>query len=103
MGRRCPRELNVPLIIGEGGTDAQPYSYPDVFQEPPFAHDEIDIYVRSISVGNVSAILQWQLTADYALVTGGGVYRTEGPIKPTQRFWNLKAWNGAAKLFHSSC
>jgi hypothetical protein len=24
------------------------------------------------------------------LVHGGGIYKTEGPFQPTQRFWNLK-------------
>jgi hypothetical protein len=84
------RELNVPLLVGEGGTDAQAYTYPEVFQEPSFAQDEIDIYVRSVNVAHVRSILQWQLTADYSLLTGEGIYRTEGPLHPTQRFWNLK-------------
>jgi hypothetical protein len=34
--------------------------------------------------------LQWQLTADYSLLIGGGIYKNEGPLHPTQRFWNLK-------------
>jgi hypothetical protein len=84
------RELNVPLLIGEGGTDAQAHSYPDIFQESSFAQDEIDIYVRACNVAHVKSILQWQLTSDYSLVHGGGIYKTEGPFQPTQRFWNLK-------------
>ena len=84
------RELNVPLLIGEGGTDAQAHQYPQIFLEPAFAMDEIDIYVRACEVAHVQSILQWQLTSDYSLLTGGGIYRTEGPLHPTQRFWNLK-------------
>jgi hypothetical protein len=84
------KELNVPLIIGEGGTDAQAFGYPDIFYEPSFAMDEIDIYVRSCNVAHVKSILQWQLTADYSLLTGGGTYGTKGPLQPTQRFWNMK-------------
>ena len=84
------RELNVPLLIGEGGTDAQAHQYPQIFLEPSFAIDEIDIYVRACDVAHVESILQWQLTSDYSLLTGGGIYRTEGPLHPTQRFWNLK-------------
>lgn len=84
------KELNVPLLIGEGGTDAQAYTNPDVFQEPSFAQDEIDIYVRACSIAHVRSILQWQLTSDYSLLTGGGIYRTEGALHPTQRFWNVK-------------
>jgi len=84
------KELNVPLLIGEGGTDAHAYEYPDVFKEPAFAQDEIDIYVRAINVAHVRSILQWQLTSDYSLLTGGGIGGIEGPLHPTQRFWNVK-------------
>ena len=84
------RELNVPLLIAEGGTDAQAYTYPDIFQEPTFAQDEIDIYVRSCNTAHVQAILQWQLTSDYSLLSGEGMYGVEGVLHPTQRFWNIK-------------
>ena len=84
------KELNVPLLIGEGGTDAQAHMNPDVFLEPSFAQDEVDIYVRACDIAHVRSILQWQLTSDYSLLAGGGIYRIEGPLHPTQRFWNLK-------------
>jgi hypothetical protein len=84
------KELNVPLLVAEGGTDAQAYTNPDVFLEPMFAQDEVDIYVRACNVAHVRSILQWQLTSDYSLLSGGGIYRTEGPVHPTQRFWNVK-------------
>ncbi len=84
------KELNVPLLIAEGGTDAQAHQYPDVFLEPSFAQDEIDIYVRACDIAHVCSILQWQLTADYSLLAGGGVNGVEGPLHPTQRFWNMK-------------
>ena len=84
------RELNVPLLIAEGGTDAQAHTYPDIFQEPTFAQDEIDIYVRSCNTAHVQAILQWQLTSDYSLLSGEGMYGVEGVLHPTQRFWNIK-------------
>jgi hypothetical protein len=84
------KELNVPLLVAEGGTDAQAHMNPDVFLEPSFAQDEVDIYVRACNVAHVRSILQWQLTADYSLLSGGGIYRTEGPLHPTRRFWNLK-------------
>ncbi|MFZ1977285.1 MAG: hypothetical protein WAV76_04970, partial [Bacteroidota bacterium] len=84
------RELNVPLIIAEGGIDPSAWGYPDILQEPSFAQDEIDTYVRAINTAHVRTILQWQLTSDYSLLTGGGIYRTEGNLHPTQRFWNLK-------------
>jgi hypothetical protein len=35
--------------------------------------------------------LQWQLTADYSVLSGGGVFGNDAePLHPTQRFWNLK-------------
>jgi len=34
--------------------------------------------------------MEWQLTTDYSILTGGGVYGEPGPLRPTQRFWNLK-------------
>jgi hypothetical protein len=34
--------------------------------------------------------MEWQLTTDYSVLAGGGVYGESGPLKPTQRFWNLK-------------
>jgi hypothetical protein len=84
------KELNVPLLIAEGGTDAQAHTYPDIFQEPSFAMDEVDIYVRACNVAHVRSIVQWQLTSDYSLLAGQGIYGIEGPLHPTQRFWNLK-------------
>jgi hypothetical protein len=38
----------------------------------------------------VRAILQWQLTSDYSLLSGEGLFGNQGALKPTQRFWNLK-------------
>ena len=84
------RELNVPLLIAEGGTDAQAHTYPDIFKEPTFAQDEIDIYVRACNIAHVKSILQWQLTSDYSLLSGEGMYGVEGALRPTQRFWNIK-------------
>ena len=37
------------------------------------------------------SILQWQLTADYSPLMGGGVFGNHDlPLMPTQRFWNFK-------------
>lgn len=83
-------ELNVPLFIGEGSTDAAAYRYPEIFRQPVYALNEIDVYIRSCGVAQIRAVLQWQLTSDYSVLTGGGVYGTKGELRPTQRFWNLK-------------
>ena len=84
------RQLNVPLIIGEGSTDAAAWRYPEIFLESTFALYEINLYIRICALSQPLTILQWQYTADYSLLWGGGIFRTEGPLRPTQRFWNLQ-------------
>ncbi|MDR1499982.1 MAG: hypothetical protein LBI58_03275 [Tannerellaceae bacterium] len=84
------RSLNVPLIVGEGSTDAAAWRYPQIFLEPTFALYEINLYVRIAAICQPLSILQWQLTSDYSLLWGGGIYGSEGDLRPTQRFWNLK-------------
>lgn len=83
--------LNVPLLVGEGSTDAAAWTYPQIFDEPSFALHEINLYTRICAISQPKSILQWQLTADYSLLAGGGVFGNEQePLRPTQRFWNLK-------------
>ena len=84
------RQLNVPLIIGEGSTDAAAHRYPQIFLESTFALYEINLYIRICAISQPLTILQWQYTADYSLLVGGGIFRTEGPLRPTQRFWNIR-------------
>jgi hypothetical protein len=84
------RELNVPLIIGEGSTDAAAWVYPQIFKESTFALYEINLYLRISAICQPQSILQWQLTSDYSILWGAGVYGSEGPLQPTQRYWNLK-------------
>ncbi|GHV22476.1 hypothetical protein FACS189428_4590 [Clostridia bacterium] len=84
------RELNVPLIVGEGSTDAAAWVYPQIFKESTFALYEINLYMRIAAICQPQSILQWQLTSDYSILWGAGVYGSEGPLQPTQRYWNLK-------------
>ena len=84
------RQLNVPLIIGEGSTDAAAWRYPEIFLESTFALYEINLYIRICALSQPLTILQWQYTADYSLLWGGGIFRIEGPLRPTQRFWNIQ-------------
>ena len=84
------KKLNVPLIVGEGSTDAAAWNYPEIFSEESFAFYEINLYTRILSICEPLSILQWQLTADYSLLTGAGIFGTKGPLLPTQRFWNLR-------------
>ncbi len=84
------KKMNLPLLVGEGSTDAAAWNYPEIFSESSFALHEINLYIRICAVCQPLSILQWQLTADYSLLTGNGIFGTQGPLKPTQRFWNLK-------------
>lgn len=94
------RDLNVPLLVGEGSTDAGAWRYPAIFREASFALDEIELYVRMLALSQPLSILQWQLTADYSLLAGGGVYGDTTALRPTQRFWNLKQLADAPAGFH---
>jgi len=88
--RDAARELNVPLLVAEGSTDAAAYRYPRIFQEQSFALYEINLYLRILAIAQARSILQWQMTADYSLLAGGGIFGEQGPLRPTRRFWNLK-------------
>ena len=84
------RQMNLPLIVGEGSTDAAAWNYPEIFSEQSFALYEINLYTRICAICQPLSILQWQLTADYSVLTGGDIFGIPGPLHPTQRFWNLK-------------
>jgi O-glycosyl hydrolase len=84
------KQLNLPLLIGEGSTDAAAHRYPQIFLEPTFALYEINLYIRIAAISQPLSILQWQLTSDYSLLWGNGIYGSTGSLRPTQRFWNLK-------------
>src|SRR5690606_7712436 len=65
--------------------------YPQIFEEPTYALDEIDVYVKIMNIAQPRSILQWQLTADYSILSGGGISGNyEDELYPTQRFFNLK-------------
>ncbi len=84
------REINLPLIVGEGSIDAAAWAYPAIFLEPTYSMQEINLYIRLLAICQPLTILQWQLTSDYSPLTGGGIFGKEGPLEPTRRFWNLK-------------
>lgn len=87
---QAARQLNVPLLVGEGSTDASAHRTPDIFNESTFALYEINLYVRICAIAQPLSILQWQLTSDYSLLWGDGIFGSTGPMRPTQRFWNIK-------------
>jgi len=83
-------KLGVPLLVGEGSIDAAAWGYPDIFQEQTYALAEINLYTRLLAICQPASILQWQLTADYSPLIGGGIFGNNEPLRPGQRFWNLK-------------
>ena len=90
-------QLHKPLIVAEGSIDAQAWGYPQIFLEPSYALKEINLYVRLLSICQPESILQWQLTADYSLLAGGGIFRDTSKLRPTQRFWNMKQFSSTPK------
>jgi O-glycosyl hydrolase len=84
------KKINVPLIVGEGSIDAAAWNYPAIFQEQTYAMEEINLYLRLLKICEPITILQWQLTADYSPLIGGGIFGNDEPLHPGQRFWNLK-------------
>jgi O-glycosyl hydrolase len=84
------KQLNVPILVGEGSTDAAAHTYPQIFAEPTFALYEINLYTRIAAICQPISILQWQLTSDYSILWGDGIYGSTGALRPTQRYWNLK-------------
>jgi hypothetical protein len=84
------KKLNLPLLVGEGSIDASAWAYPAYFEEESYALEEINLYTRLIAICQPQSILQWQLTADYSPLTGGGIFGDNGPLRPTRRFWQLK-------------
>jgi hypothetical protein len=83
-------KMKLPLIVGEGSIDASAWAYPAIFLEQTYTMEEINLYIRLMGICQPLSILQWQLTSDYSPLTGAGIFGKEGPLEPTQRFWNLK-------------
>ena len=83
--------MDLPLLVGEGSMDAGAWRYPDIFNESLFAMEEMNLYTRILKICQPESILQWQLTADYSPMIGGGIFgNNDIPLTPTQRFWNFK-------------
>ncbi|MHC1775236.1 MAG: hypothetical protein AB9834_07430 [Lentimicrobium sp.] len=87
---RASKAMNVPLMVTEGGTNSAAHRSPLVFLQPWFQLGEIDTYIRICNLCQPLTMMEWQLTSDYSVLTGKGLYGDEGPLRPTQRFWNLK-------------
>ena len=96
--RDASLKMDIPLIVGEGSIDAAAWRYPGIFEEQTYALEEINLYIRIMAICQPLTILQWQLTADYSPLSGGGVFgNRKEPLHPTQRFWNLKQLGSTKK------
>ncbi|TSD65026.1 hypothetical protein FFF34_014140 [Inquilinus sp. KBS0705] len=84
------KQLRLPLLVGEGSIDAAAWGYPAYFEEESYALEEINLYTRLLAICQPLSILQWQLTADYSPLKGGGIFGNNEPLAPTRRFWQLK-------------
>src|ERR1035438_5104761 len=82
--RDAARELNVPLLVAEGSTDAAAYRYPQIFLEQSFALYEINLYLRRLPIAHPKTIPQRPHSAEYAPLPGDGVYNDSGPLRPTR-------------------
>jgi len=87
---RAAKAMNVPLMVTEGGENSAAHRYAQVFLQHWFQLDEIDTYIRICNTCQPITVMEWQLTSDYSILTGKGLYGDNGPLRPTQRFWNLK-------------
>lgn len=92
------KRVDLPLFVGEGSIDAGAWRYPQIFEEPTYAMDEIDVYLKILNISQPLTILQWQLTADYSPMSGGGIFdNNNDELYPTQRFFNLKQLGSTPK------
>ena len=91
------KQANLPLIVGEGSIDAAAWAYPKIFEEESYARQEMNLYLRLLTICQPLSILQWQLTADYSPLIGGGIFGNNEPLHPGQRFYNLKQFASTPK------
>ncbi|MGD0462043.1 MAG: hypothetical protein ABSB74_06110 [Tepidisphaeraceae bacterium] len=84
---KAAKKLGLPLVVAEAGTDSNSYAYPNIFLEPWYGLEEISQYVEMCRICQPASILQWQLTENYSLLSGG---QSGEPLGPTERFWLLK-------------
>lgn len=84
------RGLGLPLLVTEAGPDAEAHKHPALFLESAYALDEAALYVSVCALAQPTALLEWQLTADYSVLRGGGAYGQTGALAPTLRFRTLQ-------------
>lgn len=88
--KRSAEITNLPIIVAEGGPDSSAHRYEKMFLDEWFQLSEIDLYIRLCAGVQPFSIMPWQLTKDYSVLIGDGIYGDNGVLRPTMRFWNLK-------------
>ena len=88
--KEAARKLQLPLLVTEASLDGSAHLYPWLFTENWFQVYEADLMTRILWKTQASTMMVWQLTADYSVLAGGGIYGDNGPLRPTLRFWYLK-------------
>ena len=88
--KEAARKLQLPLLVTEASLDGWAHLYPWLFSERWFQLYEADLMTRILWKTQASTMMVWQLTADYSVLAGGGVFGDSGPLRPTLRFWYLK-------------
>ncbi len=88
--KEAATKLQLPLLVTEASLDGSAHNYPWIFTEKWFELYEADLMTKILWRTQASTMMVWQLTADYSVLAGGGVYGDNGPIRPTLRFWYLK-------------
>ncbi|CAN5600838.1 hypothetical protein BH09PLA1_BH09PLA1_26430 [soil metagenome] len=78
----------VPLVVAEAGTDPDAHQYRNILNEPWYAVEEAENYLRCLTLSQPASIMHWQLTPDYGMVSLG---KHEGDrIQPSRRWWQFK-------------
>jgi O-glycosyl hydrolase len=76
------RRANLPLTVAEAGHDPDAHQYRAVLTEPWYAMEEIENYLRCMTLSQPESVLHWQLTGDYGFLTED--------LQPTRRWWQFK-------------
>jgi len=84
------RKLQLPLLVTEASLDGSAHQYPWIFTEKWFQVYEADLLTHILWKTQATTMMVWQLTSDYSVLAGGGVFGDNGPLRPTLRYWYLK-------------
>jgi hypothetical protein len=82
---RLARQLDIPLIVGEVGTDASAWKTPWLFDSYLYAVQEVRMYQELLAYARPSTALHWQFTRNYGIVG-----EQDGRAVPGKRYWIMR-------------